>query len=122
MILAGRSRTPLRHTQLVPVDDAGNELLVGQHGLVDPRVPGLGANDGIGALAAEQFTVGDDLEITVHEMAIRAVLGLGGCGKADRYSRIEVPKLGDRSALLRVAIAQVPVQLFMDECLQELVR
>ena len=92
------------HPQLVAIYDAGYLLLVGKHGRVNPGVPRLALDHGGGALGTEQFAIGKDLEVAIHEMPVRAVLILRACRQADRHTRIQPAELSHSRLLFRRAI------------------
>src|SRR4029079_7781910 len=77
--------------------------------------------DGGGALWPDQFPIGDELEVAIHEMSVRAVFGLGALLSADGHPRVEPPQIREGVLHRRTAIAQMPMELLVHERRQELV-
>src|SRR5262249_50861043 len=111
-----RSRTAeLLDAEMITVHERGDPRVVADHGRVDPRVVSFVGHDGRGALWSDQPAIRDELEIAVDKVSVRAVFRLGAFAAANGHAWVEPAQLGDRVLHRWTMIAQVPVQLFVNE-------
>jgi hypothetical protein len=61
-------------------DDRSDFWFVLQDSSIDPRVPRFSFDDFQGPRFSDQLPISADFKVTVHEVSIRAVFGIGSVG------------------------------------------
>src|SRR5262245_58648719 len=111
-----RSRTAaLLDAEAVAIHERRHSRVVADHGRVDPRVVSLVGHDRRSALRSDQPAVGDELKVAVDEVTVRAVFRLSAFAATDRRVRVGPAQLGHGVLHGWALIAQMPVQLFVNE-------
>ena len=104
------------------VHNLSDPPFVRKNGGVDPRVPRLVPHDDGSTLGTKQLTVSKNLKVTVHEMTVRAVFILCTRRQANRHVWVQSAEFSDGRLLMRGAIPEVPVKLFVDVGREQFVR
>src|SRR4030095_14689855 len=107
--------------QMLGRDDRSDFWFVLQDRSIDPRVPGFSLDDFQGPRFSHQLPISADFKVTIHEVSIRAVFGIGSVGESDRNPRIQPSQLSKRPVHLVWMISQPPVELLMQEARQQLI-
>src|SRR5690349_199325 len=96
-------------------DDRCDSWFILQDSSIDPRIPRFPLDNLQRAHFSDQLSISADFKVTIHQMSIRAVFGIGSIGQADWNPRIQSSQLPKRAFHFAWMVSQPPVELLMQE-------